>query len=102
MYSRCPLSICSLTSTAAQHSPIPLSRTAIKSRGLMPCVLHSRLLVLAVALSLSHLEAMPMHEYVIDIPGTIRRWQRWRKIALLIAVLILLAYSAWYVWFLAM
>ena len=37
----------------------------------------------------------------IDIPGTIRRWQRWRKTALLIAVTILLAYSAWYVWFLA-
>ncbi len=42
-----------------------------------------------------------MHEYVIDIPGTIRRWQRWRKIALLIAVTILLAYSGAYVWFLA-
>ena len=34
-----------------------------------------------------------MHEYVIDIPGTIRRWQRWRKTALLIAVTILLGYS---------
>ena len=42
-----------------------------------------------------------MHEYVIDIPGTIRRWARWRKIALLIAVTILLAYSGAYVWFLA-
>ncbi len=42
-----------------------------------------------------------MHEYVIDIPGTIRRWARWRKTAVLIAVIILLAYSGWYVWFLA-
>ncbi len=37
----------------------------------------------------------------IDIPATIRRWQRWHKTALLIAVLILLAYSGAYVWFLA-
>ncbi len=42
-----------------------------------------------------------MHEYVIDIPGTIRGWARWRKTALLIAVIILLAYSGAYVWFLA-
>ncbi len=42
-----------------------------------------------------------MHEYIIDIPGTIRRWQRWRKTALLIAVTILLAYSGWYVWLFA-
>lgn len=42
-----------------------------------------------------------MSEYVIDIPATIRRWARWRKIALAIAAITLLAYSGWYVWFLA-
>ena len=42
-----------------------------------------------------------MNEYVIDVPGTIRRWERWRKTALSIAVIILLGYSGAYVWFLA-
>ena len=37
----------------------------------------------------------------IDILGTIRRWERWRKTALLTAALILGAYSGWYVWLLA-
>ena len=55
---------------------------------------------LANELAIHPKEAL-MHEYVIDIPGTIRGWARWRKTALLIAVIILLAYSGAYVWFLA-
>lgn len=38
---------------------------------------------------------------MIDILGTIRRFERWRKIALSIAALILIGYAGWYVWLFA-
>lgn len=37
----------------------------------------------------------------IDIPGTIARWEPWRKRTLLAALIFLLPYAGWYIWFLA-
>lgn len=37
----------------------------------------------------------------IDIPGTIARWEPWRKRALLTATIILGGFSIWFIWFLA-
>ena len=40
-----------------------------------------------------------MHEFDIDVPGTIHRWEPWRKKALTAAGIILLAFGFWmFVW----
>jgi hypothetical protein len=41
-----------------------------------------------------------MHEFDIDVPGTIRRWEPWRKHAILVASIILLVYGiGFFIWF---